>query len=553
MKFDDILHHVGEFGPYQRRLYFLVCLPAITIAFHGMMPIFILDIPDYRCAIPGLKNDSYGSGGIWHQELLNDSIPYKDGKLSQCLVYDNTTGHHDANSSVKQCDQWVYDESVYENTAVTQLNLVCGKEIDRSHLNMINMAGNLVGSLGFGLLSDILGRKKVMMINIIIHITAGIGTAFITDFTGLAILRFMDGTSNSGLFLMVFGIGMELVGPSKRTFCGIVIDFFWILGLFGLGGLAYWLRDWRHLTLACSIPAVVFLSYGWLVPESPRWLLSRGRNDEAEAIIKKVAESNKRVVPSNMFGDDTLDEGPKSKLSEMFTTPRLVITSVILFYNWFVVNLVYYGLSLNIGNLSGDIYLNYTLSNIAECVAYIGCILLLDKVGRKFLLTTCFIVGGLGCVSILFPVIYGSSSQAWITIMITMIGRLGCSGSYAIMFVYSAEIFPTVVRSSGMGVCAVFSRIGGVVAPYIADLGLLTGGDLKTALPLLVFGVTSLLAGILTLVLPETLNKQLPETIDDAKILTKGGISCGRKKHYEMNDKHQHKNSGLDNYGYLEK
>lgn len=117
---------------------------------------------------------------------------------------------------------------------------------------------------------------------------------------------------------------MELVGPEFRTFAGNGISMFFGLSLALLAGLAHFLRHWFHLALATSVPFLplfgwvfsvtidfwlklfvfnfflfIIQRYYWVVPESPRWLLSRDRIDEAEAIVQRIARINKRSIPAN--------------------------------------------------------------------------------------------------------------------------------------------------------------------------------------------------------------------------------------------------------------
>ncbi|XP_067657756.1 organic cation transporter protein-like [Haliotis asinina] len=182
----------------------------------------------------------------------------------------------------------------------------------------------------------------------------------------------------------------------------------------------------------------------------------------------------------------------------------------------FAINIIYYGLSLNVSNLSGDVFLNFTISSAVETAAYVMCIVLLERTGRKKLYCASMLLGGVACIATLFPVIYGDKSHTWITVTLAMVGKFGASAAFAVVYVFSAEIFPTVVRQSGIGACSVFEGVGGMVAPYISDLGVIVGGNLAEALPLIVFGVITVSAGLLSLLLPETKNKKLPETIEDA-------------------------------------
>ncbi|XP_067674877.1 organic cation transporter protein-like [Haliotis asinina] len=532
MKFDGIFEYLGDFGTYQKRIYFLLCIPAVFTALQMMVAVFTLNIPNHRCALPGVSNDTYAVQGPDHELLLNATIPWKTEKgvsvRDSCLIYkDDASGGQ--NRTTQECSAWVYDNSVFKNTVITELNMVCNDKGLRSLANSILMAGLLCGSLVLGVISDIIGRKPTLMVAILLHIGTGVGTAFAPNYVAFVILRFFNGASNIGLFIPSFVIVMELVGPAKRTLGGMVIQTFWAVGLFIVGGLAYFIRDWHHLQLAISVPAVILLGLYWLVPESPRWLLSRGREQEAEAILRKAADVNGVTLPQKLFDKDTLDDGPKAKITEMFTSPVLLVRTLIIFFNWFVVSMVFYGLGLNVGNLGGDIHLNFAIANIVEAASYVMCLFLLARLGRKFLHCGSMLVGGIACIATIFPVLYGGQELEWVTITLSMIGKFGASAAFAIIYIFAAELFPTVVRNSGMGGSSFSARIGGILSPYIADLGTIVGGDFGNALPLLVFGAVTVAAGILALWLPETLNRKLPETIEDAKVFGKSS-----NKSYEL-------------------
>ncbi|XP_046583354.1 organic cation transporter protein-like [Haliotis rubra] len=529
MKFDTILEHLGEFGPYQKRMYLMVCIPAITCAFQSLLPVFTMAFPNFRCAVPGLANDTYQSQGQGHGMTVNGSIPWErndDGvaTLSQCNVYKNLT----AGNQTQECTSWVYDKTTFTSTTQSEFNIVCDNKGWRATSNSIAFAGRLTGAFVFGLSSDLFGRKITFFLGVLLHSACGIGIAFSHNMMTFNALRFTEGMADSGLYMVAYVIGMEFIGPSKRVIAGMVIDLFWCLGLFILGAVAYFLRDWQHLQLALSAPSALMLIMWWFIPESPRWLMSRGRDAEAEMIIRKAAEVNGVDLPPSVFTKSSTEKNqPQGKVWEMFTTPRLLVRCLIVFFNWLVVSMVYYGLGLNVQNLSGDIYLNFTIANIMETVAYVLCIILLDRTGRKKLHCGSMMLGGIACLATIFPVVYGDNSHVWITTALSMIGKLGASAAFAVIYVFSAELFPTVVRNSAMGVNSVFSSVGGVISPYIADLGILLGGNLKTVLPLIVFGAVSVCAGLLSLLLPETRRQQLPENIEDAKTFGKANNNHG--------------------------
>ncbi|CAL1544736.1 unnamed protein product, partial [Lymnaea stagnalis] len=120
MKFDDILKYVGDFGPFQKRVYFLLCLFCI---FHGMrmvVLVFILSVSKHRCSIPGYLNDSYDVTSLAHQQALNMSVPLNDS----CHIFHPGNYSYDdnnlpINASLQKCSSWVFDRSLFSSTVAS--------------------------------------------------------------------------------------------------------------------------------------------------------------------------------------------------------------------------------------------------------------------------------------------------------------------------------------------------------------------------------------------------------------------------------------------------
>ncbi|XP_060072913.1 organic cation transporter protein-like [Ylistrum balloti] len=519
-KFEQVLGTIGEFGLYQKFVFLLLCLAYVTAAFHMLISVFLLGIPNHRCAIPGYPNDTYAIQSSYHEALVNRHVPTSTDetlKYVQCNLYDRSYDGDDNSTDLKACSSWVYDKSVFINTFTSEHDIVCEDKFKTSHAQTIFFGGVFVGAIGFGSLSDIIGRKKTLYISLLLLLGTTLGVAWAPDFVTFCVLRFLVGASCAGMFMTAFVISMEMVGPSKRMWAGIVIEYFSALGLVILGGVGYAFRQWKYTEVACSAPIAFFLLYWWLIPESPRWLVSQSKIDEANKIIKKAAKVNKVTIPENILTADSNDEAEAGRLWHLFTSRVLLIRTLIIFFNWAVVSMVYYGFSLNTGNLGGDFYLNFLLSGLVEFPAYTLCLLLLDRVGRRLLHASCMIVGGVACIITLFPMIFADQSLQPITVTLAMLGKVGVTAAYAVIYVWSAELYPTVVRTVGMGASSSCARIGGMISPYIADLNKVIDGNLGRAVPLVVFGTMSVGAGILSLWLPETNKRDLPETLEDSK------------------------------------
>ncbi|XP_033127195.1 organic cation transporter protein-like [Anneissia japonica] len=336
--------------------------------------------------------------------------------------------------------------------------------------------------------------------------------------------RFIVGFTNIGTYLAAFTIATELVGPSKRTFVGMVINFYTSAGLIIYGLLAYLIRDWRYLQLAITLPNMFFFFIIPIVPESVRWLMSQKKFDEAEDLIKECARVNKaETLPEKLFEEEMMvdpSKGTTYTVADLFKTPNLRKKTINILYNWMVNSLVYYGLSLSTASLGGRDYLAFILSGVVEIPAFIVAIPAIDKFGRRPVLCLFMVMGGIACfATVWIPLGWGRT-------FVALIGKFGIAGSFGIIYVFSAELYPTPVRSVGMGISSMTARVGGIIAPIILELG-----KIWPPLPQTIFSIMSISAGFLALLLPETLNKNLPETIED-------GENFGKKKTiHKMKDK----------------
>ena len=193
----------------------------------------------------------------------------------------------------------------------------------------------------------------------------------------------------------VFSLGMtymlELCGSNWTTLVGMGYEFFWVIGWLSLGGLAYVLTNWRHLIMATSAPGLLVVFYYCILLESPKWLLSVGRIEDAECITRKMAKLNGRSVPldwklNTNSGIAARVEKPKSNKAsflDLFRTPHMCGKTLILYGNWFIITLTYYGLTLNSTDLGDDFHVNFMINGAFEFPAYALALVLVRYTGRR--------------------------------------------------------------------------------------------------------------------------------------------------------------------------
>lgn len=539
MYYDDTFRHVGEFGKYQKFLYFLICLPQMFSGIQTFLPVFILHVPDHRCASPVESQISFALND--QNAFTNNNYTITSGEDNnkittyfQCDILHeeidmNSTSDDIENATTykkDKCNTWIYDKTYFDLTFAMQSNLVCDKKADRTHAVMSYMAGLTGGSLVTGFISDFYGRKKAFMMCICLLIFPNIGLTFVTDYMIFVVLRCVSGFAVGGLLGTGFVLGMEIVGPTKRSWAGLVFEFFWAAGAMILALAAYLIRDWRHLNLVMSVPPVLFLSYIWLVPESPRWLLIKGKIQEAEAILQKTARLNKRILPSDTLEKISFASKHRAlPLWKACTHPIIMYQLTVILFGWMIVSMVFYGLAMNSGNIGGNLYLNFFMSSFAELIGFAGCLAALHKIGRRPVFAISVLMSGAACLLTIFPVLYASIEYQWTAMVLSTLGKVNVSAAFAVMFLYSGEIFPTVIRNSALGIAAFFARVGGMIAPYIIDIAAYIEHDIGKATPLIIFGVTAVVAGTFALKLPETKNVALPETIEDWMNFGKNGLA----------------------------
>ncbi|XP_072021064.1 organic cation transporter protein-like [Amphiura filiformis] len=232
-----------------------------------------------------------------------------------------------------------------------------------------------------------------------------------------------------------------------------------------------------------------------------------GRYEKAEMILRKAAKENKAELPEKLFDEHEhiqmqAEKGRQGNTDGSFRTPNLRCKTLNLFYNWFVNNMVYYGLSLSTSGLGVNAYLAAFVSGAVEIPAYLSCWFILDRFGRRLPISTYLLVAGVACIiSTFFPPGVGRT-------IVAMIGKFAVTASFSVVYIFSAEIYPTPVRSIGMGMSSMCARISGVIAPFILILG-----NYWEQLPFVIFGANSIIAGLLALFLPETHGTNLPETL----------------------------------------
>ncbi|XDB52318.1 hypothetical protein AB1E18_005860 [Capra hircus] len=519
--YDEVTAFLGEWGPFQRLIFFLLSASIIPNGFNGLSSVFFTATPEHHCRVPDTANLS----SAWR----NHSVPVRlqDGREvpQSCRRYRLATivnfsalglepGRDVDLEQLEQegcLDGWEFSQDIYLSTIVTEWNLVCKDDWKAPLTISLFFVGVLMGSFISGQLSDRFGRKNVLFVTMGMQTGFSFLQIFSKNFEMFTVLFFLVGMGQISNYVAAFVLGTEILGKSVRIiFSTLGVCIFYAFGYMLLPLFAYFIRDWRMLLLALTVPGVLCAALWWFIPESPRWLISQGRFQEAEVIIRRAAKTNGIIAPSTIFDSSELQDLSSKKqqshsILDLVRTRNIRMITVMSIILWLTISVGYFGLSLDTPNLHGDVYLNCFLSAVVEVPAYVLAWLLLRHLPRRYSMATALFLGGsvLLFVQLVPPELY------YLATVLVMVGKFGVTAAFSMVYVYTAELYPTVVRNMGVGVSSTASRLGSILSPYFVYLG-----AYDRFLPYILMGSLTILTAILTLFLPETFGTPLPDTID---------------------------------------
>jgi len=434
-----------------------------------------------------------------------------------------------------KCQNFIFDQSTYQTTATQDFNFICENSHQKDIASSLFFLGFGIGGLIGGLISDAYGRKNITGLSSLGLAISNIFTSYVPigAVNYFFICRFLNGFFVNCMMVPAYTLCMELIGGKYRSwmtswFCGN-----FAIGIMLLSGFASIWNSWRDLQFYCFYMSVPVVIWTFWQPESYNWLISKSKTEEAYLMAEKCMIKNrtfsgrhevtlqeKQLLKKAIYEkrDDMMNESSikKASIISLFNDKRILPITLNLSFNWFVCSAGYYGLALNAGGLPGSTIFNNFMNGFLELPAYLIFPFLMDskKLGRIGTQGWFLIIGGVCCLLSTWALEMAFSEETvsadcqksqtarnYETLGRTLafLGKFCYSGTFTLIFTYTAELFPAEVRSNAVAVGSAAARIAGVTCPFIISLS-----KVRSWLPGGVFGFFGVSAGVLTFLLPET-------------------------------------------------
>jgi MFS transporter, putative metabolite:H+ symporter len=378
--------------------------------------------------------------------------------------------------------------------------------------------GQLIGAVLFGWVAEKIGRLPTLLITILVFVSMDVACLFAWSGASMLVFRFLQGIGTGGEVPVASAYINEFIGAKKRGRFFLLYEVIFPVGLLFAGLAGYFLVPlfgWRALFIVGLVPAVLMIPMRVLMPESPRWLASKGRIGKADKIVSMLeneAVKEGKPLPEPVIRPVDPRATQKSDWRELFKGIYLKRTLMI-WVLWIAVYTINNGMITWLPTLYTQVFdvplqtsLLYGWTTSAFGVAAsVACALLIDKVGRKRWYSVAFL---LAVVPLVTLALLGATSAIQVLV--------GATVAYAILqtiafslYLYSAELYPTRLRAIGTGFGSAWLRAGSAIGPVLVGWIVDSFG---ISYVFTVFAAVALIGGIITIVFAiETKGRVLEE------------------------------------------
>jgi putative MFS transporter len=374
--------------------------------------------------------------------------------------------------------------------------------------------GMLIGTLFVGPVVDRIGRKRGLLLSIVIYSIFSLLCALATSYNQLVWFRVLQGVGLGAEVPVTLIYVSEFMPTKYRGRAVTSATFFWTSGSMAaalLGMVLIPMFGWQSMFIAGFLPALLLLPMWSIIPESVRFLVRRGKLDEAERIVDKLSTvSAKQIAEQSVSAGAKVTE-EKVSISQIFKGKYGKLT-IGVWLMLFICGFVFYGLGAWLPSIFLKMGFGFVKSLSYSAVitgsGAVGAVMggtLVDRIGYRRTLISFFLISGASLL------LWGMSPNATIMVLLGMITSCLGFGAGGVIFAYTSSLYPTAVRATGTGWAAFWQRCGGIVAPYV--LGVIIQTDMPVYMFFVTLGVPTLLGALIAFWMTRELSNKSLEQI----------------------------------------
>jgi MFS transporter, putative metabolite:H+ symporter len=377
--------------------------------------------------------------------------------------------------------------------------------------------GQIFGALFFGWLAERIGRLNVLLITVVVFTSMDFACLFAWNAASMMTFRFVQGIGTGGEVPVASAYMNEFISAKRRGRFFLLYEVLFLFGLLSAGLIGYFLvpiYGWQAMFIVGLIPAILTIPMRWFMVESPRWLLSVGRVQQASDVVARM--ENGLVRRGKSLEEPTAVVHPldkaRSDVRELFQGIYFRRT-VMLIALWVCSYMIANGLITWLPTLYRQVFqlplqtsLAYGFTTSAfGCAAALLCALYIDNVGRKVWYTAAFF---LAAVPMAILASLGATSAQEVLIFATATYSIIQTVTFS-LYLYSAELYPTRLRAVGAGFGSAWLRIASSLGPLLVGWVV---GSYSINYVFVVFGIVLAIGGIICLLFAiETKGRVLEE------------------------------------------
>lgn len=381
------------------------------------------------------------------------------------------------------------------------------------YIGSIGLVGMALGAVLAGSAADHFGRKKMFAATLVIYSVATGLCSLAWSYESLLIFRFLVGFGLGGQLPVAVTLVTEYSPPAARGKFIVLLESFWGVGWLAAALISYLIiprYGWHMAFFIGALPALYIFQVWRAVPESVRYLLNKGRLQEAHEIVSKIEQSSAGLTAVAEAIAPPAKESGRVAFADLWASGFIKRTGM-LWVLWFGIVYSYYGIftwlpSLMVGQ-------GYTvlktfefvlLMTVAQLPGYFTAAYLVDRIGRKGTLA------GFLALSAICAYFFGQGGSPTAVLIWGSLMSFFNLGAWGVVYTYTPELYPTRVRAFGSGWAAAVGRIGGILAPTVVGYMITgSGGFMKVFFMFTV--VMLLIAAVVWLFGEETKGRTLDE------------------------------------------